>query len=75
MNLGIYFKPSADSGGTNSNLEVLPDPNAESGESARGVVVADANKEVAILSGTITIRECCSTLYVGLAHTPIQTSS
>ena len=35
---------------------LLPDPNAESGESARAVVVAAANKEVvAVLSGTTTI--------------------
>ena len=44
MSLGRYLKPSADSGGTNSNLELLPDPNAESDESARVVVVAAVNK-------------------------------
>ena len=48
-----YLK-SADSGGTNSNLELLPDPNEESGESAWAVVVAAANKEVvAVLSGLL----------------------
>ena len=51
MSLHRYLKPSADSGGTHSNLGLLPDPNAESGESARAVVVAAANKEVvAVLS-------------------------
>ena len=56
MSLGRYLKPSADFGGTNSNLELLPDPNAESGEPARAVVVAADNKEVvAVLSGTTTI--------------------
>ena len=43
--LSRYLKPSADSG-TNSSLELLPDPNEESGESARAVVVAAASKEV-----------------------------
>ena len=56
MSLGRHVKPSAGSGGTNSNLELLPDTNAESDESARAVVVAAANKEVvAVLSGTTTI--------------------
>ena len=41
MSLGRYLKPSADCGG---NLELLPDSNAESGKSARAVVVAAANK-------------------------------
>ena len=51
--LTSYLKPSADSGGTNSSC---PDPNAESGDSARAVVMAAANKEVvAVLSGTTTI--------------------
>ena len=54
--LSKYLKPSADSGGTNSNLELLPDPNVESGESVRALVVAAANKEiVAVLSGTTAI--------------------
>ena len=34
MSLLRYFKPFTGSGGTHSNLELLPDPNAESGESA-----------------------------------------
>ena len=43
------------SGGTHSNLGLLPDTNAESGESVRAVVAA-ANKEVvAVLSGATTI--------------------
>ena len=46
MSFRKYLKPSADSGGTYSNLELLPDPNAESGESASAVVVATTNKEV-----------------------------
>ena len=59
MSLGRYLKPSADSGGTNSNLGLHPDPNAGSAESARAVVVAAANKEVvADLSGTITSYTC-----------------
>ena len=61
MNLGRYLKPSTNSGGTNSNLELLPDPNGESGESARAVVVAAANKEVvAVLSGTTIILFQCT---------------
>ena len=56
MSLHRYLKPSADSGGTNSNLEQLHDPNTECDESARAVIVAAANKEVvAVLSGTTTI--------------------
>ena len=56
MSLGRHVKPSDGSGGTNSNLELLLDTNAESDESARAVVVAAANKEVvAVLSGTTTI--------------------
>ena len=56
MSLHKYLKPSADSGGTNSKLELLPYPNTESGESARAVIVAAANKEVvAVLSGTTNI--------------------
>ena len=43
MSVCRYLKPSADSVGTHSNLELLPDPNAESGESAKAVVVAAAN--------------------------------
>ena len=52
-----YLKPSADSIGTNSNLELLPDLNAECGVSARAVVVVAANKVimVAVLEGTTTI--------------------
>ena len=51
-----YLKPSADSGGTPSNLGLHPDPNAVNGESPRAVVVAAANKEaVAVLSETTTI--------------------
>ena len=41
MSLLRYLKPFADSGGTHSNLGLLPDPNAESDES-----VVAANKEV-----------------------------
>ena len=44
-----YLKPSADSGGTHTNLELLPDPNTKCGESATVVVVAAANKEVVIV--------------------------
>ena len=56
MSLLRYLKPSADSGGTTSNLKQLHDPNAECDESARTVIVAAANKEeVAVLSRTITI--------------------
>ena len=56
VSIGRYLKPSTDCGGTNGNLELLPDPNAESDESARAIVVAAANKEVvAVLSGTTTI--------------------
>ena len=41
MTLHRYLKPSADSGETHSNLEILPNPNAEiGGESARAVVSA-----------------------------------
>ena len=55
------------SGGTNSNLELLPDRNAESGESARAAIVAAANKEVvAVLSGTTTI-------YYNTCFTRVQT--
>ena len=54
MSLHKYLKPSAGSGETSSNLELLPDPNAESGKSARAVDVAAA-KIVAVLSGTTTI--------------------
>ena len=53
-----YLKPSADSGGTNNSTWIyfLSDPNAESGESARAVVVAACIKEVvAVLLGTTTI--------------------
>ena len=46
MSLHKYLKPSADSRGTNSTLELLTDPNTESGESAWAVVVAAGNKEV-----------------------------
>ena len=42
MNLGRYLEPSAVSGGTNGNLELLTDCNTESGESTRAVVVAAA---------------------------------
>ena len=36
MSLLRYLKPSAANGGTLSNLGLLPDPNAERGESAEG---------------------------------------
>ena len=52
----LISKSSADSGGTHTNLELLPDPNAECGDSARAVVVAAANQEVVnVPSWTTTI--------------------
>ena len=55
MSLQRYLKPSADSGGTHSNLGLLPDPNAESGESTRAVVAAAKKEVVALLSGTTSL--------------------
>ena len=49
MSLPRYLKPSADSGGTHSNLGLLPYTNA---------VVAAANKVVAVLSLFIIIATC-----------------
>ena len=51
MSFPRYLKPSANSGGSHSNLGLLLDP---SGESA-SAVVASANKQViSVLSGTTT---------------------
>ena len=55
MSLHRYLKPSVDSGGTYNNLVLLPDPNVESGESARAVVAAAKKEVIALLSGTTTL--------------------
>ena len=56
ISLYRYLKPSADSGGTHSNLGLLPDPNAESGESAMAVVAAKG-------SSSSPVRDYCSLLH------------